>query len=578
MSYVGNPLANAFSSRVKQDLTGQSGTSFTLSHAVSHANDLSVYINHVRQEPTTAYSVNGTTLTTTGSVAGTDDFYIIYDELAVQSISHPSDQAMTATSGTFTSGLVGTTATFSGAISGTLGTAAQPNITSTGTLTSFRSTGIDDNANALAMTIDSDENIGIGTASPASPLGANYRSLDINSGVWGGTVNFSGNSGGYIGNRHSGNGGLGYYAASGQGHHFATNGSTTAVTTINSDGRVGIGVVGENGVKLEINAGSDGAVGISCRSDGGNGNNRRFNLIPFASGNGTYGGGFKLEVRNNSNVFTPAFMVDYNRTFYMGSMNNVLQATGRSGINLFNDGSVSMSSTAQPLYVNRDGSDGNLVRFFHDTNLEGNINVSGTNVYYNGFSGSHWSRLADNLKPTILKGTVVETIDEMCDWYQVEYEVEGKTNTSSISLPDGKKVGDTISFTVPNNPVLHDEEIIGKTFSGKIIKEKDNKHVKCKISDTAESTSVYGVFSDWDNDDDTVNDMYIVALGSHVVRIHKDQTVSKGDLITSNGDGTAKKQDDDIIRSKTIGKVLTNIKQETYSDGSYTVPCSLYCG
>ena len=113
MPYVGNPLADAFSSREKQDLTGQSGTSFTLSHAVSHANDLSVYINHVRQEPTTAYSVNGTTLTTTGSVAGTDDFYIIYDELAVQSISHPTNQALTATAGTFTSGLVGTTATFS---------------------------------------------------------------------------------------------------------------------------------------------------------------------------------------------------------------------------------------------------------------------------------------------------------------------------------------------------------------------------------------------------------------------------------------------------------------------------------
>ena len=146
MPYVGNPLADAFSSREKQDLTGQSGTSFTLTHAVSHANDLSVYINHVRQEPTTAYTVNGTTLTTTGSVAGTDDFYIIYDELAVQSISHPTDQALTATSGTFTSGLVGTTATFSGAVSGTNGTfsgnvsgtlttAAQPNVTSVGTLT-----------------------------------------------------------------------------------------------------------------------------------------------------------------------------------------------------------------------------------------------------------------------------------------------------------------------------------------------------------------------------------------------------------------------------------------------------------
>ncbi len=122
MPYVGNPLADAYSARVKQDLTGGSGTSFTLSHAVSSPNDLSIYINHVRQEPTTAYTVNGTALTMTGSVAGTDDFYIIYDELAVQSISHPTNQALTATAGTFTSGLVGTTGTFSGALSGTTGT------------------------------------------------------------------------------------------------------------------------------------------------------------------------------------------------------------------------------------------------------------------------------------------------------------------------------------------------------------------------------------------------------------------------------------------------------------------------
>ena len=72
--------------------------------------------------------------------------------------------------------------------------------------------------------------------------------------------------------------------------------------------------------------------------------------------------------------------------------------------------------------------------------------------------------------------------------------------------------------------------------------------------------------------------MLIAAVGTHVVRINKDVTVAKGDLLVSNGDGTAKKQSDDIIRSKTIGKVLANVKQETYSDGSYIVPCALYCG
>jgi len=176
----------------------------------------------------------------------------------------------------------------------------------------------------------------------------------------------------------------------------------------------------------------------------------------------------------------------------------------------------------------------------------------------------------------------------MCDWYQVEFTVTEKNEDGedvdvvkkhSITLPNGKKEGDTISYTVPEgSPALIDKNDVGKTYSGKLIKEDDFKHVKCKISDTADCTNVYGVFSNWDDDDDTVNDMYVNAVGTSVVRIHKDQTVSKGDLLTSNGDGTAKKQDDDIIRSKTIGKVLTNIKQETYSDGSYTVPCALYCG
>ena len=225
-------------------------------------------------------------------------------------------------------------------------------------------------------------------------------------------------------------------------------------------------------------------------------------------------------------------------------------------------------------YFNRQHSDGDVIAIRQDGSDEGTISVSGTTVSYNAFSGSHWSRLIDNSKPTILKGTVIETIDEMCDWYQVKITIpktedsNERTIKDSIALPSGKKVGDTISHTYEG--VTYDNAVI--------IKEGDNKHSKCKISDTADSKRVYGVHADWDNDDDTVNDMYVTAVGTHVVRINKDVTVSAGDLLSSNGDGTAKVQDDDIIRSKTLGKVLTNIKQETYSDGSYTVPCALYCG
>ena len=47
---------------------------------------------------------------------------------------------------------------------------AQPTITSLGTITSFRSTGIDDNATSTAITITSGENIGINTTAPDAML------------------------------------------------------------------------------------------------------------------------------------------------------------------------------------------------------------------------------------------------------------------------------------------------------------------------------------------------------------------------------------------------------------------------
>ena len=92
---------------------------------------------------------------------------------------------------------------------------------------------------------------------------------------------------------------------------------------------------------------------------------------------------------------------------------------------------------------------------------------------------------------------------------------------------------------------------------------------------------MYGVFSNWDDDDlgddGDVNDMNIAQVGTYVIRVSKDVTVEAGDLLVSNGDGTAKLQDDDIIRSKTVAKVNSNVKIETYSDGSYIVPCTLHC-
>ena len=227
-----------------------------------------------------------------------------------------------------------------------------------------------------------------------------------------------------------------------------------------------------------------------------------------------------------------------------------------------------------PLALNYiDGSNGNLVAFYQNGSFIGSISWSGTTVSYNAFTGSHPSRLTDNLSPAILKGTVMETLDAMCDWYELHYTVtdlEGNNvaKVKEIVLPDGKSVGDN-----------HTMEIDGSSITGTIVARGNEKHMQCKVSDTEDSTRIYGVFSDYLNGDTTVyNDMNINAVGTSVIRVASGTTVSAGDLLSSKGDGTAKLQGDDIIKTKTIGKVLSNVKQETYSDGSYTVPCALYCG
>ena len=227
------------------------------------------------------------------------------------------------------------------------------------------------------------------------------------------------------------------------------------------------------------------------------------------------------------------------------------------------------------LYINRLVSDGELVRFFQDTNLEGNISVSGSTVSYNGFTGTHWSRFTDNSKPTILKGTVLETLDEMCDWYNLEFDVvtqdeDGNDVTTAQKIPhvllDTQSNGDVITYN-------HE----GTDYQATIVKEADIKHMKSKVSDTVDAKNVYGVFVAYDEDGEGYNDFYVASVGSFVVRIKANETIAKGDLLQSNGDGTAKVQTDDNVKSSSFAKVLSTTIIETYEDGSYLVPCSLMC-
>ena len=116
----------------------------------------------------------------------------------------------------------------------------------------------------------------------------------------------------------------------------------TLVTSINGTGDFGLKCDPEANIGLEVNgaANIDSSTGnvFTGRSDGGNGNNRRFNLIALADGNGTYGGGMKIQTRNNSNVFQDALFFGQDRSAYFYGGINAYSA-GAVGLEVKGDGS-----------------------------------------------------------------------------------------------------------------------------------------------------------------------------------------------------------------------------------------------
>ena len=209
------------------------------------------------------------------------------------------------------------------------------------------------------------------------------------------------------------------------------------------------------------------------------------------------------------------------------------------------------------LVVNRNTNDGQVVAIRQGGTTEGSINVSGTTVSYNGGHLARWSQLADNTRDdTLLKGTVLTNLDQMASW--LVDAVEATYYTEDDELPDGVSVGDEKTPAVAEH-------------------YQDNEQLNCMAVSSVEGDSnVAGVFVNWDNDDDIyTNDMNIAMTGDMIIRIAQGTTVARGDLLMSAGDGTAKPQGDDIVRSKTIAKVTSTHVTCTYDDGSYCVPCVL---
>jgi hypothetical protein len=96
MPFIGNKPALSYTSFAKQDFTTSVTTSYTLDNPVANANELALFINFVRQEPTTAYSASGTSLTLTSATSATDDMYCVFLGKAVQTVNPPAGSVGTS--------------------------------------------------------------------------------------------------------------------------------------------------------------------------------------------------------------------------------------------------------------------------------------------------------------------------------------------------------------------------------------------------------------------------------------------------------------------------------------------------
>ena len=95
MAYVGTPIdtTNQFQSLQGKRFSGDaSTTAFTLDIAPSSTLDIEVFVENVRQDPNSAYTLSGTTLTFTGAPpSGTNNIYIVHQAKSVGTIDVPND-------------------------------------------------------------------------------------------------------------------------------------------------------------------------------------------------------------------------------------------------------------------------------------------------------------------------------------------------------------------------------------------------------------------------------------------------------------------------------------------------------
>ena len=171
MSYIGNTsTTQAFTPAIDYFSGNGSTTAFTLSRPVASVAQVQVTIDNVAQNPSSAFTVSANTITfTSAPLSGTNNIYVYYTSPITQVIA-PGQGTVTATS------MASSTGTGAGVFQ-TSPTITTPVISS---LSSASATALTlQSAGTTAITVDTSQNVGIGSSSPAGYSG--YKTLTLNS-------------------------------------------------------------------------------------------------------------------------------------------------------------------------------------------------------------------------------------------------------------------------------------------------------------------------------------------------------------------------------------------------------------
>ena len=89
MAYIGNVPAEKYTALTQQTFSSPTGTSFTLSQAVTNSVDIDLYIDNVKQNPA-SYSVSGTSLTTS-TISSPSTMYCLFNGRTTETVNPPDD-------------------------------------------------------------------------------------------------------------------------------------------------------------------------------------------------------------------------------------------------------------------------------------------------------------------------------------------------------------------------------------------------------------------------------------------------------------------------------------------------------